>query len=380
MSPSGTDATNLLTGIATIIPQLNYYQNTIPAYEYSAKPLPSALTITSIASYWYNPQFFTRYDEGTDNVLTSITQDLKINLANPQADSSSTLLQVNDTFTVDFPEYGNPKNACGLMGVAELHLLTCTGSASQTFGIIESEVYSSSVMTSGNLQIVPATATIAPGSSTSFTASTGSGIVWSLLEGQNAGSITPAVGNSVTYQAPANYTHSTETFHLIAINSQDASQYAEVPVQVTSSVSKTSTTTVLGSSSVLVPVGANLTINATVQASGGTPTGKVTFYDGGKVLTAALLNNAGVATYNSSSLTLGAHSITAQYGGDNNFSASTTLAAVTITVVAINPQLSVSPNSGIPNVTAFVKTDTGFTPYGLITHTATLPDKSVSVL
>ena len=55
LSPTGTDLTNLMTGVGTIMPQLNYYQNTIPAYEYVAQPLPPGITVTSIASYWYNP-------------------------------------------------------------------------------------------------------------------------------------------------------------------------------------------------------------------------------------------------------------------------------------------------------------------------------------
>ena len=152
-----------------------------------------------------------------------------------------------------------------------------------------------------------------------------------------------------------------------------------VPIQVTSSVTKTATTTLLTPSASQVPIGASLTINATVQASGGTPTGTVTFYDGGKVLSASLLNNAGVATYSTSYFSLGSHSITAQYGGDSNYTASIS-SAITIAIVAIKPQLSVSPATGTLGVTAFAKTDTGFTPYGLITHTATLPDKSLSIL
>jgi hypothetical protein len=105
----------------------------------------------------------------------------------------------------------------------------------------------------------------------------------------------------------------------------------------------------------------------------------VTFYDGAKALSPEILNNAGVATYSTSSLALGFHSITAQYGDDSNYTASTS-SAVTIAIVAIDPQLSVSPTSGTPGVTSFVKSDTGFTPYKLITHTATFPDNSVSVL
>ena len=153
-----------------------------------------------------------------------------------------------------------------------------------------------------------------------------------------------------------------------------------MPVQVTSSFGKTATTTVLALSASQVPIGASVTINANVLSSGGMPTGTVTFYDGGAAISSSILNNAGVATYNTSSLSPGVHSITAQYSGDSDYSASTTPSDLAITVVAIAPQLTISPTNGTIGVTEFAKADTGFTPYGLITHTATFPDGSVSVL
>jgi hypothetical protein len=377
MFPQGMDP---ITQTQSIIPQLNYYQSLSLPYTYTPQPLPSALTITSIASYWYDPgALFPRLDEGTDDVLTSLTQDVASNLANSLLDSNSTLASKNNTFNTNFPEYGNAAQSCGTTSTP-LHFLTCTGSVGKTFSLIEDAVVPSLIATSGNVTITPDISTVAPGTTANYAASTGTSTVWSILEGQNGGSITPTTGETVTYQAPANYTHSTETFHVIAINSTSPSQYATVTVQVSSSFGKTTTTTTLSPSATQVPIGVSLTINATTQASGGTPTGTVTFYDGTKALSTAILNNAGVAIYSTSSLSLGSHLITAQYSGDSNYSASTTSLAVTITVVAIAPQLSVSPTGGSPGVTSFVKTDTGFTPYGLITHTATFPDNSVSVL
>ncbi|HEY1257020.1 MAG TPA: choice-of-anchor D domain-containing protein [Terracidiphilus sp.] len=367
---SSTDKSEMVPG-GTVIQQMNYQvQGSIPL------PLPSALTITSIASYWYAPGLFERYDEGTDDVLSSLTQDLGTNLADTATDSNSTLVSINNTFTTDFPEYGNPANTCGTP-TTPLHFLTCTGSASQTLGYLEGAVFPLSIMTSGQLQISSASPTVGSGKAVSFSETTGAPVIWSILEGANGGSIDPSSG---AYQAPANHAPTTETFHVVAINSQNPAQYAEAPINVTSSNAKTASVIVVSPSAAQVPVGVSLTINATVQTSGGTPTGTVTFYDGTKSLSTAILNNAGVATYSTSSLALGSHSITAQYSGDSNYSASTTSSTVTITVVAVAPQLSVSPTSGTPGVTSFVKTDTGFTPYGLITHTAIFPDNSVSVL
>jgi len=61
---------------------------------------------------------------------------------------------------------------------------------------------------------------------------------------------------------------------------------------------------------------------ANVTGSGGTPAGTVTFYEGTKNIGAPLLVN-GTATLNYSGLSVGSHSITANYGGDTKYNGST---------------------------------------------------------
>jgi hypothetical protein len=367
-----------------VMSQLNY---STPA----ALPLPKGLTITSIASYWYAPNsFFPRLDALTDDVLSVQTQDLYSNLASPSSNSNSTLISKSNIFSTDFyaidSSGATTANICGGQTVTNdglfptitftvLHYLSCTGSQQQTFAEIQNDIAPFLFMNGSTIQINSSTTNVSPGTTATFTTPGMSGVVWSILEGAHGGNIS----QTGLYTPPANITGISETFHIIAINSQDLYHYGVATVQVGKNASKVATTTVLTPTASQVPVGVSLTINATVQASGGTPTGTVTFYDGGRMLSAALLNNAGVATYSSSSFTLGSHTITAQYGGDSNYTASTS-SVVTIAIVAIKPQLSVSPATGTIGVTAFVKTDTGFTPYGLITHTATLPDKSLSIL
>ena len=68
-----------------------------------------------------------------------------------------------------------------------------------------------------------------------------------------------------------------------------------------------------------------MTFTATVAAEppgGGTPSGTVTFYDGSKVLGKAKLSS-GVASYETSSLSVGVHSIKVAYSGDTDFRGST---------------------------------------------------------
>ena len=69
--------------------------------------------------------------------------------------------------------------------------------------------------------------------------------------------------------------------------------------------------------------GQSVTFVATLSDAGGTPTGTVTFDDGGAVLGTGAVNTSGVASFTTSKLALGSHAITSVYSGDTKFSAST---------------------------------------------------------
>lgn len=93
-------------------------------------------------------------------------------------------------------------------------------------------------------------------------------------------------------------------------------------------VTKASSTTTLISS--LNPAGVNKSVIFAVMVtdnSGGstTPTGTVTWKDGNKILGTATLDANGQASFTTSSLKLGNHSITAVYSGDGHFTTSTSL-------------------------------------------------------
>jgi hypothetical protein len=100
---------------------------------------------------------------------------------------------------------------------------------------------------------------------------------------------------------------------------------------MTQTLNAAGTSTAVGSSPNPSTSGQNVTFTATVTvvAPGSTaaanPTGTVTFQDAGvSIGTGTLSTNAGVttATYTTSTLSVGNHSITASYGGDSNFTAS----------------------------------------------------------
>ena len=88
-------------------------------------------------------------------------------------------------------------------------------------------------------------------------------------------------------------------------------------------VQNIATTTTLSSSLNPSAVGVAVTFTAQVtSASGGTPTGTVTFKDAGKTLATVTLN-AGQASFGTSALKKGSHKITAEYEGNTNLGAST---------------------------------------------------------
>jgi hypothetical protein len=88
----------------------------------------------------------------------------------------------------------------------------------------------------------------------------------------------------------------------------------------------TASTNVVTSSASPSTFGQPVTLTATISSAGGTATGSVSFYDGDTLLGAGNLDGAGKATYTTSSLVAGAHSITAYYDGDANIAQSTSAA------------------------------------------------------
>ena len=82
----------------------------------------------------------------------------------------------------------------------------------------------------------------------------------------------------------------------------------------------TSTTTTVTSSANPSTTGQSVTLTASVTATGGgTPTGSVTFFDNGVALGTIPLNSSGQATFTTSALGPGSHSITAVYLGGPGF-------------------------------------------------------------
>ena len=115
------------------------------------------------------------------------------------------------------------------------------------------------------------------------------------------------------------------------------------------------TTTVVSSSTSKAPYGSDVTFTATVTRTTGTgaPTGSVTFMDATAALATSQLSASGIANYATTSLAVGAHSITAVYDGDSKDYFSTA-AAVTVNITSV-AALPATVNFGSGNSSATVK-------------------------
>jgi len=149
--------------------------------------------------------------------------------------------------------------------------------------------------------------------------------------------------------------------------------YGNVPVVTTHA----STTTALTASASTITAGSSITFTATITPAAGStaiPTGTVTFTDGTTTLGTGTVSS-GVATFTTSALPSGSQSITASYGGDTNFTGSTSSAvviAVNAPIVATTTVLSASATSAVSgtgiNFTATVTPASGSTtPTGTVT-------------
>jgi hypothetical protein len=115
---------------------------------------------------------------------------------------------------------------------------------------------------------------------------------------------------------------------ITAVYSGDATFNGSTSSVLTQTVNKGVTSTTIASSLNPSKKGQTVTFTATVTPSGAT--GSVGFYDGKKLLGSKTLSG-GVASFATSSLAAGTHSISAKYSGDANYSGSTS-AVLTQTV------------------------------------------------
>jgi hypothetical protein len=213
----------------------------------------------------------------------------------------------------------------------------------------------SSTYTPAFAQSITLTATVKPSSGTTAT-----GTVTFLDRTTTLGTAT--LSNNAAQMAIS--TLAPGTHYISAQYSGDANTAASTSGQTLVTVSPPPTTTLLSSSQNPSSLNQPVTFTATLQlTSSGTPTGTVTFFDGSYSLgTATVLN--GSAQFTDPGFQIGTHSITAVYGGDANFSGSTS--AALSQVVNLGPTTTVVTSSSNPSIAGYNVTFTVsvYPPYG----------------
>ena len=161
--------------------------------------------------------------------------------------------------------------------------------------------------------------------------------VTSPVTGTMTGSVTFKNGTAILGTVPINTSHiATITVATLTVGSHsitasyagNASFLGSTSAVLTQTVNKANTTTAIASSLNPSHHGNAVTFTATVTgAFGGSATGKVTFKEGPTILgTGAVSTTTHKATFTTSTLSVGTHSIKASYAGDGNFRSSVSAA------------------------------------------------------
>ena len=191
-------------------------------------------------------------------------------------------------------------------------------------------------------QPVAATATVtatAPGSGTP------SGTITFLDGLTNLGT-----ANLVNGQASFTISQLTSGLHSIMATYAGDGSFSQNSGTAGITVNKASTITSLSSSANPSNFNQAVTFTATVSPmapGAGTPTATVSFSDGATSLGSVALDSNGAASFTASSLTVGAHTITASYAGDTNFNASSSSLSQIVNKVATTVTLNSSANPSV---------------------------------
>ena len=154
---------------------------------------------------------------------------------------------------------------------------------------------------------------------TASTITSGQTLASSMLSG---GSAAPA--GTFNWAVPLTVPPLGTSMQSVIYTPNDTGNYNRIRGSVSITITTSPTTTSLSASVNPSTYGGAVTFTAIVRTPNGIPTGTVTFKDGGTPLGAVVLpngfGNSATAALRLTNLTATTHSLTASYGGDNNFS------------------------------------------------------------
>jgi hypothetical protein len=419
-SPSSQTAGKTVTFTATVsgsggIPagQVNFTQNGALLGSGNLNPSGQAVFTTSSLPVG-NDMIIAKYlgdmsDTGSESpsftqVISIATTSLTLNAsASPVVNESPLTILAGVPVTLSVTLTGQDPQSTGTITLKDggtlLATITPSGSVPSTFTVPTLPVgphtitasfagdindTSSTAVASVTVQQVPTTTTLTSNSNPgvfsqpiTFTANVVSGAGSNLMPG---GSVTfqdngVALGAAVPLNGNGGASLSVSTLSLgnhsiVAMYSGDANHIAGQSTALKQQVLQAAAIAIASNNNPST-ADTNTTFTATLSGTQGlTPTGAVTFKDGGNVL--GVVNAAnGLATFTTAALAVGSHPITASYGGDTNYQPIVSSALIqTVTIANTTVSLTSNANpatSGSPLTFSTTVTGTGGTVSGSVT-------------
>ena len=195
--------------------------------------------------------------------------------------------------------------------------------------------------------------TVTPNPAGAFTPITLSSSVSSEY-GTPTGSVTFTSDGSTLVTAPLNGGLATTTISSLGAGSYNLVAHYNANTRFEASTSAVAHEKVIAAASVIsltmspnpAAVTQPVTMSVHVSATSGTsmPKGEVRFYDGSTMIGSAALNPAGDASFTTSQLAAGTHTITAHYSGSSNFNPSSATASESVSLIATKLNLAATPD------------------------------------
>jgi sugar lactone lactonase YvrE len=167
---------------------------------------------------------------------------------------------------------------------------------------------------------------------------------------------------------------------ITAVYSGNAAFATSTSTAVTEVINAPTTTTTVSAAPNPATVGQSITLSASVSPTPtGSPLGSINFMDGATLLSTVNINSFGAATYATSSLAAGSHTLTAVYSGNAGFASSISTAVTEVvnaatTTTATTTTVTTSPNPGYDGSTVTLTATVSPGPTGSSLGTVTFCD------
>lgn len=333
------------------------------AATYSSTNVPGTFTYSSpagtVLNAGSNQTISVTFTPTDTNSFLAVTTNIAINVA-----KAPLTITANDTnkiygaalpaFTATYTGFVNGDDSTSLTTQPNLATGATTSSPVATYAITASGATDANYSISyvhGTLSVTPATVTVTADNKTNTF-----GAALPVLTAQYSGFVLSEDTNNLTALATlattATATSPAGTYPITASNAGSTNYSFNYVDGVLTIGQSASSGVVVSSANPAIP-GSNVTFTATISAVApgvGTPSGTVNFRIDGNVLGSDTLSG-GVATFTTSSLALGTHTVVAEYAGDANFTGTTNALAsnqvINTPPVAGNDTIQRSPTTSV---------------------------------